>query len=504
MKQTARILRRRLTWRLLAARKIVARRPGGTIGSLLGLPAALVLLLVMSPAGSLQFAPGSFRPSALGAVRAEAAPPRRQGAVQASRETTAASTSTSIASATGASATTNTTTATSDVAGDGDSLTPVAARFGAAQRSMPTPVATATAMPTATSSPTATPTATATATPNPYADDTLTDISRIPGWQNINWAAYVPTPVATAVPGVKGTGQFIMPTTGFISTQYVPTHLAIDIAGPLGSAVLAGDTGTVVFAGLDYGGYGYAVEIDHGNGFISAYGHNSVLKAKVGQIVRRGDLIALRGSTGHSTGPHVHFAIHKDGQAVDPFNYVIAGNPPAPVPQVAVPDLVGSSQANAGNALKGLTLQLVIDPPQPSNDVPPGKLAVQQPAAGSLADVNSAIHVSLSSGPPTPTPAPTATATPGVTAIPGRVETVSETGTVPAMTIPAHLTTSDTTTVSTSASTGTTTVAASPSPAATAVPTVATATSTPVASPKTLTATPIPHATATTTATAHR
>jgi hypothetical protein len=316
----------------------------------------------------------------------------------------------------------------------------------------------------------------------------------------------VPTPVATAVPGVKGTGQFIMPTTGFISTQYVPTHLAIDIAGPLGSAVLAGDTGTVVFAGLDYGGFGYAVEIDHGNGFVSAYGHNSVLKVKVGQIVRRGDLIALRGSTGHSTGPHVHFAIHKDGQAVDPFNYVIAGNPPAPVPQVTVPDLVGGTQVTAVNALKGLTLQLIIDPPQPSKDVPAGKFAVQQPAAGTLADVNSAIHVSLSSGTPTPTPAPTATATasttatPGASATPVRVETLAETGTgtTPAVTPPASPTASDKTTASTSASSAASTVATSPSPAATAtaVPAAASASPTTVASPK--------RSAATTTATAHR
>lgn len=412
----------------------------------------------------------------------------------------------------------NATTATSAGAGDGDPLTPVAARFGTVQRSTPAPVATASPTATATPSPTATatatptatataaPTATATATPNPYAGDTLTDISRIPGWQIINWAAYVPMPVATAVPGVKGTGQFIMPTTGFISTQYVPTHLAIDIAGPEGSAVLAADTGTVVFAGLDYGGFGYAVEIDHGNGFVSAYGHNSVLKVKVGQIVRRGDLIAWRGSTGHSTGPHVHFAIHRDGQAVDPFNYVIAGDPPAPVPQVTVPDLVGGTQAGAVYALKGLTLQLVIDPPQPSKDVPAGKLAVQQPAAGSLADVNSAIHVSLSSGPPTPTPAPTATATAGAAATTVRDETVSETGTATgqATTAPAPTTTSDTTTASTSASTRSPTLAASPSPAATVttVPTVVTATA--VASPKTPTAAPIPQATATTAATAHR
>jgi len=256
-----------------------------------------------------------------------------------------------------------------------------------------------------------TPTPTAAATPNLYANDRLTDISRVPGWQTLNWAAYVPAAEVTPVPGVKGTGRFIMPTSGFISTPYIATHLAIDIGGPTGSAVLAADTGTVVFAGVDYGGFGYAVEIDHGNGFISAYGHNSILRVHLGQIVRRGDLIALRGSSGHSTGPHVHFAIHQNGQAIDPFNVMLAGDPPAPVPQVLVPNLVGATQVTAATALRGLTLQFVLDPAQPSADMPAGRLIAQQPAAGSLADLNSTIHLTLSSGPPTPTVTPTATVT---------------------------------------------------------------------------------------------
>ena len=220
------------------------------------------------------------------------------------------------------------------------------------------------------------------------------------------------------MPGVTGTGQFIMPTTGFISTQYISSHLAIDIAGPVGTAVLAADTGTVVFAGLDYGGFGYAVEINHGNGYISAYGHNSVIRVAVGQIVRRGDLIALRGSTGHSTGPHVHFAIHQHGQPIDPFNVIIAGDPAAPAPQVLVPDLAGKAPSSALAALRGITLRLVLEPAQPSSDVPAGEAIAQQPAAGSLAGLNSAVHVTLSSGPATPTPTPPATDTPSPSATP--------------------------------------------------------------------------------------
>jgi hypothetical protein len=207
-----------------------------------------------------------------------------------------------------------------------------------------------------------------------------------------------------------------MPTTGFISTQYSSSHLAIDIAGPVGSPVLAADTGTVVFAGPDYGGFGYAVEIDHGNGYVSAYGHNSLLEVALGQIVRRGDLIALRGSTGHSTGPHVHFAIHQDRRAIDPFNVIIAGDPPAPAPQVLVPNLAGKTPLTALAALRGLTLRLALDPAQPSAAVPAGELVTQQPAAGSLADLNTTVQVALSSGPATPTT--TATVTPTATTTP--------------------------------------------------------------------------------------
>ncbi|MGI8916089.1 MAG: peptidoglycan DD-metalloendopeptidase family protein [Chloroflexota bacterium] len=488
----ARIVRRRLQWRLLALRHTWGNTHRGTAGSLVGIPVALVLLLALSPAGPLSLSRAPF-----GAGRAEAAPPRSQVIA-------AASSATLPAAPAGATRTTVVIVATADTATNSEATsqmvtstasvvsvptTPVPAPVGnLPPRTSPMPTATAkpvaTSTPTVTPSPTATvtvtpsPTATPTETPNPYANDKVTDISRVPGWQTINWAAYVPLPYATAVPGVKGTGQFIMPTSGFITTQYIPTHLGIDIAGPVGSAVLAADTGTVVFAGLDYGGFGYAVDINHGNGFLSAYGHNSMLKVQVGQIVRRGDLIALRGSTGHSTGAHVHFAIHKDGQAVDPFNYLIAGNPPAHAPQVLVPNLVGDTPASAASALKGLPLQLTLDPAQPSADVPAGKLIVQQPAAASLADVNSTIHAAVSSGPPTPTT--TATAVPSTSVTPGSTPTAIEKGTATAV---APVAPSKAVLGATTLVTPTVAATASPTVVATATPRPTQPTLTPVARP---------------------
>jgi murein DD-endopeptidase MepM/ murein hydrolase activator NlpD len=65
------------------------------------------------------------------------------------------------------------------------------------------------------------------------------------------------------------------------------------------------------------------VKIDHGNGYMTVYGHLSEFKVKRGQKVKRGDVIALMGNTGHSTGPHVHYEVFKDGRTVNPLNYVI-------------------------------------------------------------------------------------------------------------------------------------------------------------------------------------
>ena len=98
-------------------------------------------------------------------------------------------------------------------------------------------------------------------------------------------------------------------------------HAGVDLAVPIGTAVKAADGGIVSFVGTR-GGYGNFIEIDHGNGTKTRYGHLSQLNVRAGQAVQQGQGIALSGSTGHSTGPHLHFEIRKNNQPVDPANYV--------------------------------------------------------------------------------------------------------------------------------------------------------------------------------------
>ena len=98
-------------------------------------------------------------------------------------------------------------------------------------------------------------------------------------------------------------------------------HGGVDFAGPAGSDVLAVAGGVVTWSGERYG-YGNLVEITHANGYVTRYGHNETLTVTVGDTVRKGDVIAAMGSTGRSTGPHVHFEVLKDGKRVNPARYV--------------------------------------------------------------------------------------------------------------------------------------------------------------------------------------
>lgn len=113
---------------------------------------------------------------------------------------------------------------------------------------------------------------------------------------------------------VSATGSFVWPASGRITQGYAFYHKAIDIANKGGGPILAADSGTVLVAGWpDNFGYGNRVIIDHGNGFVSLYGHLSRFRVVTGQRVNRGDVIGDMGSTGRSTGVHLHFEIRQNG-----------------------------------------------------------------------------------------------------------------------------------------------------------------------------------------------
>lgn len=118
------------------------------------------------------------------------------------------------------------------------------------------------------------------------------------------------------------------PTNGFISSGYglrwngAEFHQGIDIAAEMGTPIVATADGVVTIAGWNAGGYGNMVDIDHGSGVSTRYGHASAVVVTVGQRVRRGQIIAYVGSTGHSTGPHLHYEVRLSGQPVNPTSYL--------------------------------------------------------------------------------------------------------------------------------------------------------------------------------------
>lgn len=98
-------------------------------------------------------------------------------------------------------------------------------------------------------------------------------------------------------------------------------HTGIDIPAPTGTSITAAAAGTVIYSDW-LGGYGKVIMIDHGGGIATLYAHNSSLVASEGQTVKRGDTISKAGSTGNSTGPHLHFEVRKDGAYVDPLPWL--------------------------------------------------------------------------------------------------------------------------------------------------------------------------------------
>ena len=110
--------------------------------------------------------------------------------------------------------------------------------------------------------------------------------------------------------------------TSFPGNTYWSGHLAIDLAIGIGTPVVASDSGVVVFSGWTTVGYGNMVMIDHGNGFQTAYAHLTAALVACGQSVAQGQIIGTGGSTGNSTGPHLHFEIRYMGGFVNPLSYL--------------------------------------------------------------------------------------------------------------------------------------------------------------------------------------
>ena len=102
-------------------------------------------------------------------------------------------------------------------------------------------------------------------------------------------------------------------------------HTGMDMAAPTGTPIRAALPGTVTVSKYNAGGYGYYVMIDHGSELATLYGHCSSLLVQAGQTVEAGDIIALSGSTGRSTGPHLHFEVHVHGERTDPRKYLPKG-----------------------------------------------------------------------------------------------------------------------------------------------------------------------------------
>jgi murein DD-endopeptidase MepM/ murein hydrolase activator NlpD len=128
---------------------------------------------------------------------------------------------------------------------------------------------------------------------------------------------FEPLPVAPEAP--HSTGNFVWPVGGYITQGYWNLHRAIDIGGKQNDAVVAADAGTVVYAKWETSGYGNLVIVDHGNGYMSYYAHLYGFFVDVGDVVAQGQHLGVRGTTGRSTGPHLHFEIRKDGVHQNPL-----------------------------------------------------------------------------------------------------------------------------------------------------------------------------------------
>ena len=143
-------------------------------------------------------------------------------------------------------------------------------------------------------------------------------------------------------------------------------HAGIDLSGPVGTPIYATADGIVSDAGWNSGGYGNLVKIDHGRGIETRYGHLSKIVVRAGQRVKRGELIGRMGSTGRSTGSHLHYEVRIDGRAVNPIpfmkstDYLVAmqrkAGDGAPMDQVALGGPSGAASARSACRCGGASL----------------------------------------------------------------------------------------------------------------------------------------------------
>ena len=166
-----------------------------------------------------------------------------------------------------------------------------------------------------------------------YLNAYITRVNGVITIENIIETYVITEPVTQVVaigtkepPPSAGTGKFIMPTSGRLTSTYGRRwgrmHAGIDLAASVGTPIYASDNGIVTEAEYQKNGYGNIIKVDHQNGFVTYYAHCSELYVKPGDVVAKGDLIATVGNTGRSTGPHLHFEIRKDGDHKNPLNYI--------------------------------------------------------------------------------------------------------------------------------------------------------------------------------------
>ncbi|MEM9218064.1 MAG: peptidoglycan DD-metalloendopeptidase family protein [Cyanobacteria bacterium P01_F01_bin.150] len=146
-----------------------------------------------------------------------------------------------------------------------------------------------------------------------------------------NIGALIQQRISAAQGPVRGTGQMVFPVNASITSNfgtrvhpilgYRRFHSGVDFGAASGSPIWSADAGVVIFAGW-YGGYGRAVIVNHGGGITTLYGHTSQVYVAEGQAVEQGQAIAAVGSTGLSTGPHLHFEVRQNGTPVNPMNYL--------------------------------------------------------------------------------------------------------------------------------------------------------------------------------------